>query len=119
MRRPGSAGGDPVKNNTFEVSRFPTADFVPQRTRDLPLPLASSGEWAFTVIGQMTIRGATREVTFAVRAKRDGATVTASAANNPPWKFGDFDLTIPRVASVLSITDEIRLEMEIVAREAR
>lgn len=35
------------------------------------------------------------------------------------WKFGDFGMQVPRVTSVLSIVDEIRLELEFVAREGR
>jgi hypothetical protein len=45
--------------------------------------------------------------------------VTASAKNVPTWKFSDFGLQVPSVASVLSIVDEIRIELELVARESR
>ena len=108
-----------IKSDTLDTRRFPTADFVPTRTTGLVTPLPASGEWTFQVIGKMTIKGVEKDVTWDVRAKRDASGVTASAKNAPAWKFGDFGMQIPRVFSVLSINDEIRLELELVARESR
>lgn len=106
-----------IKGSTLAVRRFPTADFVPVRTVGLPAPLPAGGEWAFQVIGKMTIAGVDKEVSWDVKARREGSAVTASGKNAPPWKFSDFGLQVPRVASVLSIVDEIRLELELVARQ--
>lgn len=106
-----------VKGQTLQVSRFPTADFVPQRTTGLPTPLPAAGEWTVQVAGRMTIRGTEKDVAFDVRVKRAASSVTASAKNATAWTFGDFGLEVPRVASVLSIVDEIRLEVEVVATE--
>lgn len=108
-----------IKNETLDTRRFPTADFVPTRTVGLPSPLPSSGEWTFQVFGKMTIRGVEKEVIWDVKAKRDGAGLTVSAKNAPAFQFTDFSMQVPRVASVLSIVDEIRLELELVAREGR
>lgn len=108
-----------IKNDTLDTRRFPTADFVPTRTVGLPVPLPASGEWTFQLIGKLTIKGVEKEVTWDVKAKRDASGLTASAKNAPAWKFGDFGMQAPRVASVLSIVDEIRLELELVAREGR
>lgn len=108
-----------VKSETLDTRRFPTADFVPVRTTGLPSPLPATGEWTFQLVGKMTIKGVEREVTWDVKAKRDATGITASAKNAPSWKFGDFSLQVPQVASVLSIVDEIRLELELVAREGR
>ena len=107
-----------IKGTTLAVRRFPTADFVPVRTVGLPTPLPAGGEWTFQVIGKMTIAGVEKDVSWDVKARREGAAVTASAKNVPSWKFSDFGLQVPRVASVLSIVDEIRLELELVARQS-
>lgn len=108
-----------IKNDTLDTRRFPTADFVPTRTVGLPVPLPASGEWTFQLIGKLTIKGVEKEVTWDVKAKREGNGLTGLAKNAPAWKFGDFGIQVPRVSSVLSIVDEIRLELELVAREAR
>jgi len=105
-----------VKNDTLQVRQFPTAEFVPTKTSGLTLPLATSGTFAFTLTGKMTIKGKTKEVTFDVTAKRDGGDLTATATASPSWKFGDFGMTAPSVPfRVLSVTDEIRAAIDIVA----
>ena len=105
-----------IKNDTLQVRQFPTAQFVPTKTSGLTVPLAANGTFTFTLTGNMTIRGKTKEVTFDVTAKRDGADLTATATANPSWKFGDFGMTAPSVPfRVLSVTDEIRASIDIVA----
>jgi polyisoprenoid-binding protein YceI len=106
-----------IKDNTLQTRRFPTAEFVPDKAGALPLPLPASGEFTFTLSGRMTIHGTTKTVTFDVTAKRDGARLTATAKANPSWRFADFGMEQPRVASVLSIEDDIRVEISLVATE--
>lgn len=105
-----------IKRDTLQVSQFPTAEFVPTKTTGLALPLPTSGTFTFTLTGNMTIKGKTKEVTFDVTAKRDGSDLTATATASPSWKFGDFGMTAPSVPfKVLSVTDEIRVAIDIVA----
>jgi polyisoprenoid-binding protein YceI len=105
-----------IKQDTLQVRQFPTAAFVPTKTTGLTLPLAASGTFTFTLTGNLTIKGKTKEVTFDVTAKRDGSDLTATATANPSWKFGDFGMTAPSVPlRVLSVTDEIRATIDIVA----
>jgi polyisoprenoid-binding protein YceI len=105
-----------IKQDTLQVRRFPTAEFVPTKTSGLALPLATSGTFTFTLTGNMTIKGTTKEVTFDVTAKREGGDLTATATANPTWKFGDFGMTAPSVPlRVLSVTDEIRAVIDVVA----
>ena len=105
-----------IKNDTLQVRTFPTATFVPTKTSGLTLPLSASGTFTFTLTGNMTIKGKTKEVTFDVTAKRDGSDLTATATANPSWKFGDFGMSAPSVPfRVLSVTDEIRAAIDIVA----
>lgn len=105
-----------IKQDTLQVRQFPTAEFVPTKTSGLTLPLAASGTFTFTLTGNMTIKGKTKEVTFDVTAKRDGGDLTATATANPSWKFGDFGMTAPSVPlRVLSVTDELRATIDIVA----
>jgi len=105
-----------IKNDTLQVRQFPTAEFVPMKANGLTLPLTASGTFTFTLTGNMTIKGKTKEVTCDVTAKRDGSDLTATAAANPSWKFGDFGMTAPSVPfRVLSVTDEIRVSIDIVA----
>lgn len=106
---------DFVKRDTLQVSQFPTAEFAPTKTAGLTMPLPTSGTFTFTLTGNMTIKGKTKEVTFDVTATRNGSDLTATATANPGWKFGDFGMTAPRSFSVVSIVDEIRAAIDIVA----
>jgi polyisoprenoid-binding protein YceI len=109
-----------IKQDTLAVRQFPTAEFVPTKVTGLTLPMPSSGTFTFTLTGNMTIRGTTKEVTFDVTAKRDGSDLTATATANPSFKFGDFGLRAPSVPfRVVSVTDEIRLAIDLVATGPR
>jgi polyisoprenoid-binding protein YceI len=109
-----------VKQETLEVRRFPTAELVPTKTTGLQLPLPASGDFAFTLAGKMTIHGTTKDVTFDVTAKRGGGDLTATATANPTWKFGDFGMSTPSSPfRVLSVNDEIRMVVELVATGPR
>lgn len=102
-----------IKMNTLETNRFPTARFVPTKAVGLPAPLPTAGEWTFTLTGSLTIHGVEKEVTWDAHAKRDGPALAGDAKLRV--RFGDFGMSPPRVLVVLSIVDEIRLEIDVVA----
>jgi polyisoprenoid-binding protein YceI len=104
-----------IKQNTLQTSQFPFAEFVPTRVEGLPSPLPASGEHDFRLVGLMTVHGVQKEVTWDVTAARDGAQLEGQAATTVT--FGDFGMTQPRVPLVLSIVDEIRLELDLVASQ--
>lgn len=105
-----------VKGTTINTRQFPNAELVPTKATGLALPLPASGTFAFTLTGKMTIRGVTKDVTFDVQAKRDGANLTATATAAPSWKFGDFGMDVPSLPfRVVSIVDELRIVVDLVA----
>jgi len=105
-----------IKQDTLAVGQFPTATLVPTKATGLTLPLPASGTFTFTLAGKLTLHGVTKDVTFDVTAKRDGATLMATATANPTWKFADFGMRAPSVPfRVVSIVDEIKLTVDIVA----
>lgn len=99
-----------IRMNTLEVSRYPTAEFVPREVRGLRWPLPTSGEATFQLTGDLTIHGTTRPVTWDVTARFDGNRVTGTATTS--FKFEDFNMQVPRVAVVLSVENNIRLEVD-------
>lgn len=108
-----------VKRDPLEVSKFPSAEFVPTKASGLTLPLAASGDFTLKLVGNMTIHGVTKEVTFDVTGNRAGSKLTATATAQPTWKFGDFGMKPPSSAAVLSVVDEIKLEIALVANETK
>jgi polyisoprenoid-binding protein YceI len=110
---------DSIRRDPLEVTRFRTAELVPKATVGLTLPLPTSGEFTFKLIGDLTLHGVTKQVTFDVRASRADGKLNATATANPSWKFGDFAMQPPTSFSVLSIVDEIRMEFALVATEVK
>ncbi len=108
-----------VKNTTLQTDRFPTAVFVPTKTSGLALPLAAAGEFSFKLTGRMTIHGVEKALGFDVKAKRTGAELVATAVLSPAAKFGDFGMTSPKAPIVISVVDEIRMEIELTGTEVK
>lgn len=100
-----------IRMNTLQTSRYPEVHFVPTEIRGLPLPLPAEGQAAITVRGELTIRNVTRPVEWTGTATftPDGMNVAASTVIT----FEEFQLAKPRVAAVLSVDDQIRLEVDI------
>jgi polyisoprenoid-binding protein YceI len=99
-----------IKRRTLETENHPMAVFVPRQVVGLDGPLPPTGEVTFRLAGDMTVREATREIVWTVVARRDGEAVVGTATTRFP--FARFDLEIPRVRSVLSVDDDIRLEYD-------
>jgi polyisoprenoid-binding protein YceI len=105
-----------VRENTLETNRYPLAEFVPRRQKGLALPLPASGAAGFQLIGDMTLHGVTSEVAWDVAATFAADTVTAKATTR--FNFAKFKITIPRVFGLLSVDDDIRLELNVRMRRA-
>lgn len=99
-----------IHRSVLESDKYPNADFVPTEVKGLPSPLPTSGDVNFQIVGDMTMRGVTKPVTWDVTGKIDGKTLTGKATTR--LKFADFNMTQPRVPVVLSIEDDIRLELD-------
>ena len=102
-----------LRRSAIQTSRFPEAKFVVTGTEGMPWPLPSEGSISFTLIGDMTIRDVTRPVALEVDADFTGDSFTAIASTI--ITFDQFDMSKPRLAFILSVEDEIRLELDIQA----
>jgi polyisoprenoid-binding protein YceI len=106
-----------IRENTLEVDRFPTAVFVTRQVQGLPSPLPTSGEASFQLLGDLTIHGMTRPATWEATARFGEQEVTGQATTR--LKITDFGMQIPRVTLVLSVEDDVRLDLNFrAAREA-
>jgi polyisoprenoid-binding protein YceI len=99
-----------LRNNTLSTNQYPLTVFVPNSISGLPEPLPQSGEVSFVLSGDLTIRDVTKPVEWEVNGNLQGDVFSGSATTI--FTFDYFELVQPRVASVLSIEDNIGLEVD-------
>jgi len=101
-----------VQNQTLETAKFPMIEFVPTRAEGLPTPLpaAMQAQAGFKLIGDMTLHGVTKEVTWTVIATFGADQVGGRATTT--LAFADFKITKPSLARLMSVDDKIELEIE-------
>lgn len=99
-----------IQERTLETERYPTIDFKPTEQRGLPWPLPSTGDFAFQLIGALTVHGVTRHATWDVQAQATGEGFSGAATTQ--FTFEDYSMERPRVAVVLSVEDQITLEYD-------
>lgn len=105
-----------LRRRTLETDRYPLAVLIPREVRRLPVPLPETGTVPFELVGDFTMRDATRRLTWEGTATFQGPSVRVLART--AFRFGDFGLSIPRVSVVLSVEDHIRLEADLVLRRS-
>jgi protocatechuate 3,4-dioxygenase beta subunit/polyisoprenoid-binding protein YceI len=99
-----------INRRTLETDRYPLAEFVPREVAGLPTAWPRRGEAQFQVVGDLTIHGTTKPLTWNVSASFGDQEVVGLAVTS--FRFGDFNMTIPKVFLVLSVEDNIGLEVD-------
>jgi len=99
-----------IQRNTLESERFPTVELVPIQTRNLSFPLPTDGLAIFDIIGNLSIKDVTQPTSWRVNARFVDGVMTGTARTE--FTFDEFGLEKPRVGSVLSVADAIRLEFD-------
>lgn len=106
-----------IKNSILNTDEYELITFTPSAVIGLP-DTASVGEsYTFQIVGDLTIRGVTKPVTFEVTAtaasdQRLEGTATAAI------DYADFGISIPQVPQVASVAEQVRLELDFVALAA-
>jgi polyisoprenoid-binding protein YceI len=106
-----------VRRSILQTSQFPTAVFVPTLISGLPASLPTAGSVTFKLTGVMTIRDVTKPITWDVTGTIQGDQLSATATTQ--FKFEDFNLAQPHVPVVLSVVDQINLEMDMVLQRSQ
>ena len=102
-----------IQRNSLESNQYPEVTIAVKEIRGLSWPLPTSGEVSFEMIGDLTIRDQTLTVTWETTATFTEGGVEGLAKT--VVTFEQYGMTKPRVAIVLSVVDEIRLEIDFVA----
>jgi polyisoprenoid-binding protein YceI len=99
-----------LRRRTLETEQYPTVELTPTALKGVTLPIPATGSRTMELLGDLTIRGVTRPTSWKVSARFEAGRITGSASTS--FAFTDFQLTKPRVASVLSVADTIHLEYD-------
>ena len=102
-----------LRERSLESNLYPTATFVLRETDGLIWPLPGSGEHSFRMIGDLNIRDVTREVVWDATLRVDGDSVSGHAKTE--FTFDYFEINKPSLVFLLSVADEISLELDLVA----
>lgn len=99
-----------IQRRTLETDQYPNAEFVPKSITGMPNPL--DGQIGFQLTGDMTVHGKTAPITWQGIATVDNNTGIVAGRANTDFKFETFGLQPPQIARVMSVNDNINLEVE-------
>jgi polyisoprenoid-binding protein YceI len=104
-----------IRRNTLQSDQFPLAEYTITGVEDWTGPLQNGQQMTFKIVGQMTIHGVTKPVTFDTTATMNGDALNGTAKTS--FTFADFGMKTPSTP-IVKATDTINLVMTIVAKKA-
>ncbi|MGI8690941.1 MAG: YceI family protein [Thermomicrobiales bacterium] len=104
-----------IRTNTLQADQFPLAEYVVTSVDGWTGPLKEGQQSTFKLLGNMTIHGVTKPVTFDTTAMMQGGAVTGTATTN--FTFEDFNMSPPNL-TIVKANDLIKLDLNIVANKA-
>jgi polyisoprenoid-binding protein YceI len=99
-----------VQRRTLEVEEYPEAVLVPLRFMGLSGPIPETGSATFQLEGSLTLHGVTQTTVWEVSAEFGPDKISGLATT--AFQFETFGIAVPSVARVLSVDDNIRLELQ-------
>jgi polyisoprenoid-binding protein YceI len=103
-----------IKNQILQTDQYEFVTFTPREIVGLPQSGEVGQSYTFQIVGDLTIRDVSREVTFDVTVtpvSESRVEGTASAT----ILYADYGITIPQVRQVASVDEDVRLEIDFVA----
>lgn len=104
-----------IRNFILDTNAFEFVTFTPTALSGLPASVAVGTPFSFQMSGDLTVKDTTRPVTFEVTVTPLSATELSGTATTSVL-YQDFNLAIPDSPMVDTVADEVRLELDFVAR---
>lgn len=105
-----------IQGNTLDTTTYPDAVLVPTALDGLPSPLPTEGTATFKIVGDLTVHGTTKSVTWDATATFAGDTVVLKATTDVT--FDDFGLRRPVIGPILAVSDPIHLEVDLTLKRS-
>ncbi|MFZ0545521.1 MAG: YceI family protein [Candidatus Promineifilaceae bacterium] len=106
-----------IRNQILNTNSYEFVTFAPTEIVGLSGSATPGQEWTFQIVGDLTIRDITNQVTFDVTAQigENGQLVGTAATT---VNRSDFNLNIPSVPFVADVGEEVTLSLDFAAPEA-
>ncbi len=104
-----------IRTNTLQADQFPLAEYVITGVEGWTGQLKEGQPSTFKILGNMTIHGVTKPMTFDATAMMQSGAVTGTATTN--FTFEDFNMSPPSL-TIVKANDAIKLDLNIVANKA-
>ncbi len=105
-----------IKNEILNSNEYEFITFMPTAVNGLPNNVTLGESVSFTIVGDLTIRDMTNEVTLDVEATAVSDTELSGIANAVVLR-SNYELNIPTVPNVASVDDEVNLYIDFIARK--
>jgi len=99
---------------TLETAQYPTATFTAMAVTGYDPTLPEGEEQVLQLTGTLDLHGVQKEVTWEVKAYRQGEVISALATVTVA--FADFNMTAPTFAQIVSIDDKATLQVQLIAQ---
>jgi polyisoprenoid-binding protein YceI len=107
-----------LANVGIETGKFPEASFKLTEPIDFGEVPADNQQIEAEATGELTLHGVTKEITFTVDAKLDGADLTVVSHSPVPVSLGDYEIEPPVVGPVAEVSDDGAFEFLLVLNKS-
>lgn len=103
-----------VQTQALETDTYPSATFTAASVTGYDPSKPASEEQELKLTGTMDLHGVRKEVTWDVKARREGDVITALATVK--FKYADFNIPVLNIAGFVSVQDSVTLQVQVVAQ---
>jgi len=103
-----------VQSQGLQTDTYPTATFTVASVTGYDASKPASEEQDLKLTGTMDLHGVQKELTWDVKARREGDVITALATVK--FKYADFNIPVLNIAGFVSVQDSVTLQVQIVAQ---
>lgn len=107
-----------IRQNFLQSNKYPYATLTNATAIGLPTGAYKEADTLkFQIKGTLTVHDTKRDTTFDATGSYSGGTLVIKATTE--LKMSEFGIQVPNIANLLKVDDALRLEVNIVAREAQ
>ena len=99
---------------TLNTAQYPTTTFTATKLTGWPAAFPEGTEVPLQLSGTLDLHGVKKEVTWTVKAKKQGAGFSLLATVTFPYT--DFSISKPNIAGFVTVDDTVTLQVQIVAQ---